>query len=502
MFLLDAAALFVYPARMAAVSVAEMRGIEERAMDAGMMEGELMERAGVALGRALGLAFPEIGTAVAYIGKGHNAGDALIALRILGESYGWRVAVRAAYPLEEWAALTKAQLRDLAVVESVCAHAGPLLLLDGLLGIGAKGAPRGAIAGLIGEMDVLRRTRGAVVAAVDNPTGVDPDSGEVFPGAVTADATFMIAAAKRGLLLGKAADATGALYLVPVAVLEAEGAGEMELVAPQTMDIGKSPRPFDFHKGMAGRVAIVAGSPRFTGAALLSALGAIRGGGGLVTLHAPSAACDAIRSRLPLEAMLSPCDDASSLLSEKCDALVVGPGLGEMEAAYADSLSELIAHSRVPTVIDADALTILRDRGIKPGRLHLLTPHPGEFARLAPELSALSREEAACAFVSGTAATLLLKGARTLIAGDARALRVNSTGTPAMSNGGQGDLLSGVLGALLSGGMETFDAAALGAWLCGRAAEISLTENGSPVTASDTADYLGLALRDWRLSGR
>jgi NAD(P)H-hydrate epimerase len=467
-------------------------------MDAGVSEGELMARAGEALGNALGRAFPEAGTAVAYIGKGHNAGDALIALRVLEEAFGWRVAVRAAYPVEEWAELTKAQLRGLALVESVHAELGARLLLDGLLGIGANGAPRGAIAGLIGEMDFLRRTRGAVVAAVDMPTGVDPDSGEVFPGAVTADATFMIGAAKRGLLLGKAANATGALHLVPVAGLEAEGAGEMELISPQTMDFGKIPRAFDFHKGKAGRVAIVAGSPRFTGAALLSALGAIRGGGGLVTLFAPSAACEAIRSRLPLEAMLSPCDDPSSLLSVKCDSVVVGPGLGEMDAAYADGLAELIASARVPTVIDADALGLLS----KPGPLHLLTPHPGEFARLAPELSALPREEAARAFVSGTAATLLLKGARTLVARDAQTLRINPTGTPAMSNGGQGDLLSGLLGALLAGGMEIFDAAALGAWLCGRAAEISLSENGSPVTASDTADHLGLALRDWRRGAR
>jgi NAD(P)H-hydrate epimerase len=487
---------------MAAVSVAEMRAIERKAMDAGVTEAELMSMAGEALGNALGRAFPEVGTAVAFIGKGHNAGDALIALRVLGERFGWRVSVRAAYPVEEWAALTKAQLRGLSLVESVHAEPGALLLLDGLLGIGAKGAPRGAIAELIREMDQLRRTRGAVVAAVDNPSGVDPDSGEVFPGAVTADTTFMIGAAKRGLLLGSAANATGALHLVTVAGLEAEGAGEMELISPQTMHFGKRPRPFDFHKGKAGRVAIVAGSPRFTGAALISALGAIRGGGGLVTLYAPSAACDAIRSRLPLEAMLSPCDDPSRLLSEKCDALVIGPGLGEMEASYAYPLAELISNTRVPTVIDADALNLLAQRGIKPNSLHVLTPHPGEFARLAPTLSEISRENAALTFVSGNGGVLLLKGARTLVAKDGEPLRVNSTGTPAMSNGGQGDLLSGVIGALVAGGMEPFDAASLGAWLCGRAAEISFSENGSPVTASDTADYLGLAWRDWQRAGR
>lgn len=487
---------------MTAVTVAEMREIESRAIASGVSEAALMEQAGTALGHALGRAYPEVGTAVAFVGKGHNGGDALIALRVLGEKFGWRVSVRVAYPVEEWVALTKAQLGGHECVENLCPQPGPLLLLDGLLGIGASGAPRGAIAGLISEMRELRRSRGAVIAAVDNPTGVDPDNGEVFPGAVTADATFMIGAAKRGLLLGRSADATGALHLVPVAVLEAEGSGQMELVSPQTINFGKKQRPFDFHKGMAGRVAIVAGSLRYSGAALLAVLGAIRGGAGLVTLHAPSPACEAIRSRLPLEAMLSPCDDPVRLLAENCNALMLGPGLGEMDAAYADGLAELMANTRVPTVIDADALTVFAERGIALGPLHILTPHPGEFARIAASLASLPREEAARAFVSRTTGVLLLKGARTLIAKDGCPLRANSTGTPAMSNGGQGDLLSGVLGALLAGGMEPFDAASFGAWLCGRAAEISLTEKGEPCTATDTAAHIGRALRDWRMARR
>lgn len=491
---------------MSAVTVAEMRAIEAKAMEAGVSEAELMLRAGDALGHALGhalgFAFPEVGTAIAYIGKGHNAGDALIALRVLRDSFGWDISVRAAYPLDELAGLAKAQLRELVPEDSVSADPGPLLLIDGLLGIGAKGAPRGPIAGLIGEMNGLRQTRGAVIVAVDLPTGTDPDSGEVHPGAVTADATFMIGAAKRGLLMGGAAESTGALHLVPVDGLEADGGSDMELIAPQTMGFGKSPRPYDFHKGKAGRVAIVAGSLQFSGAALISTLGAVRAGGGLVTLHAPSAACDAMRSRLPLEAMLLPCDDPSSLLTEKCDAIVIGPGLGNMDGSFSDGLAELVTGAQVPTVIDADGLNLLSERGIKPGKLHILTPHPGEFARLAPGLAERSREEAARGFVSDTEAVLLLKGARTIIAKDGSPLRINSTGTPAMSNGGQGDLLSGVLGALLAGGMDVFDATSLGAWLCGRAAEISYLQNGSPCTATDTAIYLGLALRDWHRGAR
>ena len=479
---------------MAAVSVAEMRRIEERAMDGGVSEAELMEMAGVALGRAIGRMFPEVGRAVAFLGKGHNAGDALIALRVLRDEFGWQTGIRAAFPREDWAELMLAQWDESL---EMAASGERLLLIDGLLGIGAKGAPRGSVAKMAGQMNELRDTKGAKIVAVDVPSGVDPDTGKIYEDAVRADVTFMIGAAKVGLLKGAAVNAVGAISLVEVDGL-AGGEGEMELIAPQTMGFGKAPRDFDFHKGKAGRVAILAGSPQFTGAAIISALGAVRAGAGLVTLHAPGMACDGIRSRLPLEAMLKPCDDPGKLLGERCDALVVGPGLGEMEGDFADGLVELISSAEVPVVVDADALNLLAKRGVKAGANCVLTPHPGEFSRLAPELSKKTREEAVRGFLEESEAVLLLKGARTIVGKRGEALRVNSTGTPAMSNGGQGDMLSGVIGALLGGGMELPDAAALGAWLCGRAGEISEMENGSPSTASDSALKLGNALWDWR----
>jgi ADP-dependent NAD(P)H-hydrate dehydratase / NAD(P)H-hydrate epimerase len=487
---------------MAAVTAAQMREIETRAISAGFSEAELMEQAGQALGIALGCQFPEAGLAVAYVGRGHNAGDALIALRVLKEGFGWEIRVRAAFPVDEWAELTRRQWSALGLRETAdsCPPARfcePLLLIDGLLGIGAKGALREPLAGLAGEMNHLRETRGALTVAVDLPSGTDPDSGEISPGAVTADRTYMIGAPKRGLLLGHAANATGALALVEVPGLEG-GEGDLELVSPQTMGFGKRPREFDFHKGKAGRIAILAGSPSYSGAAVIAALGAMRAGAGLVTLHPPAAAADAIRSRLPIEAMLKPCDDPRELLEGDHDALVIGPGLGEMEEGYRSGLRELLSSSRVPTVIDADGLALLGEGGVSPRENHLLTPHPGEFERLAPDLEGKSREDAARQFVSGSGAVLLLKGARTIVAKDGRPLRINSTGSPAMSNGGQGDLLSGVLGALLASGMDAFDAAAHGAWLCGHAAELHTSHHGPVCTAADTASHLGAALRAWR----
>ncbi len=491
---------------MRAVTVEKMRAIEKAAMDAGITESDLMERAGRSLGLAIGRQFPEKQAAVAYIGKGHNAGDALIALRVLKDEFGWEIGVRAAFPMDQWAELTRAQWGALCL-EGVLEKPpgenfiGTPLLIDGLLGIGAKGPLRDPLDKLAMEMAELRQKCGTTVIAVDVPSGVDPDSGEIHQGAVVADRTYMIAAAKTGLLTARAADAIGGLSLVGVEGLSGAGEG-MALICPQTSDYGKTPRPFDFHKGKAGRVAIVAGSTAFSGAALISTLGAIRSGGGLVTLYARADACEAIRARLPSEAMLKPCDDPAEILDERCDALVIGPGLGEMDVRFSEGLRKLITGSDVPTVIDADGLNFISREGIAPRSNQILTPHPGEFSRLAPKSDGISREKSVGKYVDEHDGVLLLKGARTLIAKRGEAVRVNSTGTPAMSNGGQGDLLSGAIGALLAGGTEAMDAASLGAWMCGRAAEISERDNGSPVTATDSAACLGLALADWRESMR
>ncbi|MBC7979585.1 MAG: NAD(P)H-hydrate dehydratase, partial [Armatimonadetes bacterium] len=310
-------------------------------------------------------------------------------------------------------------------------------------------------------------------------------------------------AAKRGLLMAHAANAVGSLALVAVDGLGSAGPADMQLISPQSMDFGKHPREFDYHKGKAGRLGILAGSPRYSGAAILTALGALRAGAGLITLHAPRAACNAIRSRLPVEVMLKVCDDPRDILDESYDALVVGPGLGPCPDSLGAGLRNLIESTLIPTLIDADGLNfVANDCSIKLDERHLLTPHPGEFKRLAPDLEGRCREEAARAFVQRCRATLLLKGCRTIVAKAGQPLRINSTGTPAMSNGGQGDLLSGVIGALMAGGMLAFDAGAYGAWLCGRAAELHVAAHGGIATATDTASQLGLAFGNWRTAQR
>ncbi|MBC8003582.1 MAG: NAD(P)H-hydrate dehydratase [Opitutaceae bacterium] len=317
----------------------------------------------------------------------------------------------------------------------------------------------------------------------------------------------MIGNAKRGLVSGLAVAATGALALVPVEPLAAGHTGDRELISPQTLECGRSPRPFDFHKGMAGRVAILAGSESYAGAAVLAASGALRGGAGLVTLFVPMSARAVIAAKCPPEVIVRGYDDPREVLESRFDALVIGCGLGEMGDPTAEGILEVISNSRVPTVVDADALNLIASRG-KTGILtdnHVLTPHPGEFARLAPDLRDLPREDAARQFADRTPATLLLKGSRTIVTRKGEPLRCNSTGSPGMASGGQGDLLAGVIGARLAIGDSPTDAAALGAWLCGRSAEIALNErhlSEESLLPGDVLHFLGAAYRDWQNSRR
>ena len=178
-----------------------------------------------------------------------------------------------------------------------------------------------------------------------------------------------------------------------------------------------------------------------------------------------------------------------------------------MSPAVAAGLLDLIANSPAPTVVDADALNLIAE--LKKTAIltenHLLTPHPGEFARLAPELQDLPREQAARRFAARVPATLLLKGCRTLVTRQNQPLWCNATGTPAMASGGQGDLLAGLIGARLANGDPPLAAAALSAWICGRSAEIAMNQthlSEQSLVASDVLHFLGAAFRDWQCSRR
>ena len=495
------------------MTIREMRDAENRAMASGLTEEEILNHAGTRLGHAIAKFFPKQGHAIGYLGKGHNAGDALVALRILRDFYGWKISSRLSHPIDACAPLTRKKWNELGNAENLSAMPDwqncdrPLILIDALLGIGAQGPMREPLLAMANEMRWLRENAGARIVAVDLPSGLDADSGNATPGSVTADLTLMIGLAKRGLLMSHAATHTGALSLVSVDCLKHPHPTDIELICPQTLHFGKSPRPFDFHKGMAGRVAILAGSTNYPGAAVLAAIGALRGGAGLITLHTPKDAAPLIAPRCPPEIIIRPYSSPLEILETRFDSLVIGCGIGHPDPQTQAEIIRLICETHTPTVVDADALNLIAANSqthILDER-HLITPHPLEFARLFPDLAKISREAAVSSFIANSRATLLLKGSRSLIAQRGHPVLVNSTGTPGMATGGQGDLLSGVIGAQLAAGLKPIEAAAFGAWLCGRAAEIAIhsrSQSEQSLSPSDTANHLGHAFSDWQCSQR
>ena len=282
--------------------------------------------------------------------------------------------------------------------------------------------------------------------------------------------------------------------------------GGDRVVTPGALRAALPPRSFDLHKGGAGRVGIVAGSRGMWGASLLCAAGALRGGAGLVTLYVREEDYPLVLAAgPPAELMVKPVGSLRDVLAESLDALAVGPGLGMVSGEGREVLRDLLREFAGPIVVDADALNFLAREGT--GDLlrerMLVTPHPGEMERLFPEVAGagLGRAEIARRFVERHRCTLLYKGARTIVTAPGEVLSYNSTGTPGMASGGQGDVLSGLLAALLARGLAPLEAARAGAWLAGRSSELALAREvhaEESLLAGDTARFLGAAFRALR----
>lgn len=485
---------------MAFVTGAEMRSLEDAAFRRGVSAESLMDEAGEGIARRVIALYPRPGRCVAFIGKGNNGGDAWVALRHL-RAAGWRIEARAAYPELEWGVLPRRKARELGPGKGPeIDGGGPLLVLDGLLGIGAKGPLRSPLRERMAEIAELRNSHGAVVAALDLPSGMEVDSGEGE--AVTADLTLTVGVPKRGLATAAGILRAGRIVLVPVAALPPPEVGGLRLFCPELYPGLLLPRPHDFHKGRAGRLGILAGSPGMSGAAVLCAGAALRAGAGLVTLHVERDFLPALAAAMPPEVMVRASDDpVAEAFAAGHDAIVAGPGCGGVSEAWRRSLLAALAGPGPRLLLDADALNTLAAAGrqdlLRPE--WLITPHPGEFRRLAPDLADGERVEAAAAFVKRHPCALLLKGARTLVAASGQAVRLNPTGHAGMASGGQGDVLAGVAGALMAQGLDAADAGSLAAWLCGRAAECVA---GPIASAGTTLEKLGGALDDWRLRRR
>src|SRR6266705_6061834 len=364
-----------------------MRAAEESAVARGVTIETLMDQAGAGVARAVRQFFPKPARCLVFAGKGHNGGDALVAAEQL-QRIGWKIDVRLPFAEENCSDLTQKKLktlRDAATKSADTIERGThLIILDGLLGTGAKSFLREPLRTAAREINRLRREENAFVFAVDLPTGLDADSGENDPeDSVIADFTVTIGFAKHGLIVDSALNLVGRIQIVPLPGLCTEAGAPNELAAsPYSLSPLLPRRKFSAYKNEFGRIGVVAGSKGFVGAALMTAEGALRAGAGLVEVFVPEEIYEIIASAAPVEAMVKPVRSYRKLLEEKIDIWALGPGLGK---SHAPEILGLIKGAEQPMVIDADGLNILADKIVILGYCRaprLLTPHPGEMERL------------------------------------------------------------------------------------------------------------------------
>ncbi|NUO40468.1 MAG: NAD(P)H-hydrate dehydratase [Streptomyces sp.] len=472
-----------------AYSVETVRAAERELM-ARLPEGTLMQRAAAGLAAAcadlLGRVYGR--RVVLLVGSGDNGGDALYAGARLARRGAGVAAVLLAPERAHAAGLAALRRAGGGVVAPGSAEEALLradLVLDGIVGIGGKGGLRSDAVALTA---VLERSRAAVVA-VDLPSGVDADTGEVHGGAVRADLTVTFGAHKPGLLIDPAREYAGSVRLVDIGLELPAGA---ELEALHHADVAALlPTPTgESDKYRRGVVGIAAGSARYPGAAVLAVAGALRGGAGAVRYVGPAG--DAVIARFP-ETLVS---TGGPKQAGRVQAWVVGPGAGDDASAVEEVLS-----ADVPVLIDADGLRLAtRDAVRRRSAPTLMTPHAGEAAALlGVERGQVEGARLASAreLAARYSATVLLKGSTTLVADAAGgAVRVNPTGTAWLATAGSGDVLSGLAGSLLAAGLGALDAGSVAAYLHGLAGRYAA--DGAPAGAHDVAETIPEAWRDVR----
>lgn len=458
------------------VTAEEMREWDRRAIqERGIPERVLMEAAGRAAAEVVHRLHPE-GRVVAAVGGGNNGGDALVLLRTLAARGREVAAVQAGGSLPDRALLHGWELDVIPAHEAEAAFRGAGVVVDGILGTGAKGAPRYPAAAVIAAMNACGRP----VAALDGPSGVDMTTGRAEEGAaVRAAVTVTFGAPKRGLLLFPGRALAGRVVAVEIGFppLAAGAAGGR--VVTDAWVRARLPRvPADAHKGTLGTTCVVAGRSGVGGAVVMAAMGALRAGAGMVRVLSHADNRVVLQQSVP-EALYTDrdgggVDDALAGAA----AVVAGPGMGTGDAEL-DLLRRVARAGDAPLLLDADAVTLLaRSPELRGdiGRPLLLTPHPGEASRLLgrPVAAITADPFAAAAEIAGRyECAAILKGAPSLVAAPGEPVLVSVAGHSGIATGGMGDTLSGVAGALLAMGCPPREAAAIALFLCGRAAEIA-----------------------------
>lgn len=468
---------------MRAAHTVEQVRVAEQALAAMLPPGTLMRRAAAGLAAACCdvLAAVYGAEVVILAGSGDNGGDALIAGALLSRR-GARVTVVPVGDRLHQAGLT-ALRRAGGRIDADAPVQRASLVLDGIVGIGGRGGLRPAATGLVARV----AASGVRVVAVDLPSGVDADTGEVAGAAVRADVTVTFGTLKPGLLIDPGAALAGAVSLVDIGLTPHLPGPAVTALQGTDVTALAGPPPRQADKYRRGVVGVATGSATYPGAAVLCVGGALAAGAGMVRFVGPPGAADQVRAAWPeaVVSVLEPGHESRVLEAGQVQSWVVGPGLGPEGHG-------LVAHvldSDVPVVVDAEGIASLAAATpLTRDAATVLTPHAGELARL---LGVDRAEVEACSLahlhraVAATGATVLLKGPTTLVGDPDGRVRTNPTGSPFLATAGSGDTLAGAVGTLLARGLGPLDAASVAAWLHGLSGR--LASRGAPIRASELA---------------
>ena len=513
---------------MRVITCDEMRAIDGDAISTGGISGiELMENAG---NRAAVVAQEMLGweggwKVAVFAGRGNNGGDGLVLARLISQRGAEVTVYLLADPnsLSDDSAVNLRKLEDTNVRVVKLGDKGDLdefhgeaeeldLVVDAVFGTGFRGAAEGLAAGVIEAMN----SSGVPILSVDIPSGVNGDSGVVEGPVVRAKKTVTFVAPKVGLVQFPGAGYVGELEVVdigiPQEIVEKNITSETFLMTEENADSWLPHRRPDVHKNECGRVLVIAGSPGMTGAAALTVRAALRSGAGLVTLAMPRSLHDIFEIKLtenitiPLpETDLGTLDiEAFPVIAELCerfDALAVGPGV-TTERNTVQLVRQMVGRLDLPLVVDADGLNSLvgaTDLITERRAETILTPHPGEMGRLAGISAAEVQKDrigVASRYATEWGAVIVLKGAGTIIAEPGGQVMINTSGNPGMATAGMGDVLTGCITSLLAQGLGVLQAAAVGCYVHGSAADLVAQLDGEiGMTAGDVARHLPLVLR-------
>ena len=510
---------------MKIVTTSQMVSLERASERQGVSTDTLMENAGLAVAEA---AREALGTAagakvVVLVGPGNNGADGLVVARHLQR---WGAEVTAYVVTGRPDADPKMELAMRYGVATLWSTDDPgleklghllehcRLVIDAVLGTGRARPLEGAVKEVMLRLKALRSgPRRPLLLALDLPTGLNADTGQVDPACPALDLTVALGLPKAGLLAFPGADYVGQLRVVDIGLppgLEEEKEIPLELLTASLASRYLPARPLDSHKGTFGHALVVAGSRAYVGAAYLASQAAVRVGAGLVTLATPrsvyaiaaSKLTEVIHLPLPEDAGGQVHPDAAQLIRDhlpQYSSILVGCGLGWSPGTteFLERLLLLEPQPTLPTVIDADGLNNLSrlpNWWQRLGGAVALTPHPGEMATLAgttiPQVQQ-DRTATAREWASRWGATVVLKGAGTVIAEPGGLVRVSPFANPGLASGGTGDVLTGIMGGLMSQGLSPFEAACYGVYLHGQAGEAVRQAMGDTGTiASDLIERL------------